>query len=185
MLAGLCGVIVQLVVVVGGAGKVGAGMVVVPPLTVHPESVGVAAAVSPASETVTLQSAELKFEPSTRNWPAESARLETELVGDETVTVAPGAAPVPSTRTCPLLTCARETVRADALDGTSTARARTRSIALRGWTSPREGPGMCITSHSTGPVCETLVLGQVERSGASASARSATEVAVRARAGGR
>src|SRR4051812_30414205 len=154
------------VVVVGGGGEVvvGGGVVVVPPLTVHPESVGVAVAVSPPSETVTLQSAELKFEPSTRNWPAESARLETELVGDETVTVAPGAAPVPSTRTCPLLICARETVRAEALAGTaSMARTRTRNIALSGIDISEKGPGMCITSHSKAPVSGTLVLGQLER----------------------
>ena len=102
------------VVVAAAAAAVGGGVLT----GVQPESVAVAPAVRPPSETVTLHVSERKPVASTRKAPEESALREAVDGLLVTVTVAPAAALRPSTRRDPPLSSARETVSADALDGT-------------------------------------------------------------------
>jgi hypothetical protein len=152
MVAGACGVIVQLLGVGLGEGLglgLGLGLDVE-----QPDSVAVALAVRPPSETVTLQVEDRKLEPSTRKRPSDPAVPRAVLSGEVAVTVAPAAAPLPSTRTWPELSSARETDRANALDGVSNNAAGSRNNALRGM-GPPEGvggrhelntPGRCLSA---------------------------------------
>src|SRR4051812_47181521 len=99
----------------GGGGLTAAGS------GVQPESFAVAVGVRPLSETVIVQSGARKPVAWILWARWGSARLPAALVDDWGVMKIPGAAWEPSTRSCPPLSWAFETVTAEALAGISSS----------------------------------------------------------------
>src|SRR4051794_865439 len=116
----------------GGGGLTAAGS------GVQPESLTVAVGVW-RSETTIVQSGARKPAPWILKLPLRSDRDPAALVDDSAVMKIPRAALVPSTRSSPPLSCALETVRADALAGTSNSATRADGRTNRCIERPFEG----------------------------------------------